>query len=121
MGEYTFRCTIDLKAKNFESARKKFLNFVAKQHDAGYKDSIEEIILEKKSDTTFQFVSLDEIPDDKRELIEAIQDIKPHNGTTPLWEFSIGQLQKHLIKLGGVVPEKEPPPPPKKKLRRKPV
>ena len=104
MAEFTFRCTLTLTAKNYESASKKFLNFVSKRTDQGYQQCLEEIILERKSEETFSFQSLDEIPEEKKELVRLIEKIKPHNGKTSLKDFTVAQLQAHLIKLGGTPP-----------------
>jgi hypothetical protein len=91
--------TVSIQGNNYESALKKFMNLVAKRMNAGMQKSITLCILEKELKGGEKFVPLEHASNKKKELIAKIEELKPHNGTTPLEEFSEEQLEKHLAKL----------------------
>jgi hypothetical protein len=96
---YSFRLNVSIQGNNYESAQKKFLKLVSKRYDKGFQKCITLCTVQKAIKGGEEFVSLDHVTTEKKDLMDKIEAIKPHNGLTPLEEFSVEQLQHHLSKL----------------------
>jgi hypothetical protein len=89
--------TVDIKANNRQTADKKFLELIGRRNNTGWMSQLGLTTLERYGMNSF--VPFDTTDDEKQVLIDAINEIKPHNGSHPLEDFTKAQLQTHLDKL----------------------
>ena len=96
---YYFNMRVGIRARNAQNAENIFQKIIARRNTKSLQQHIDSTELTKATLGGEKYVPLNHVTDEKRDIIQKIELIKPHGGKTPLEEFDIEQLLFHLSKL----------------------